>query len=87
MAAAVKSHEEELDKTRGFVKYHRQKIIYRPPEQRLNDWEEVSFFGQIYFCILRFHFQVVDYQSVRSNIREQAARCMDCGIPFCQSKA
>ncbi|KAI1717309.1 conserved region in glutamate synthase domain-containing protein [Ditylenchus destructor] len=68
VAAAVKSHEEELDKTRGFVKYHRQKIIYRPPEQRLNDWEEV-----------------VDYQSVRSNIREQAARCMDCGIPFCQS--
>lgn len=67
VAAAMKVNEEELDKTRGFVKYRRQKIIYRPAEQRLNDWDEV-----------------VDYQAVRSNIREQAARCMDCGIPFCQ---
>lgn len=49
--------DEVLDKTRGFVKYHRQKIIYRPAERRLEDWDEV-----------------VDYQSVRSNIRKQAAR-------------
>lgn len=27
---------------------------------------------------------MTDYRAVRSNIREQAARCMDCGIPFCQ---
>ena len=27
---------------------------------------------------------MVDYRAVRSNIREQAARCMDCGVPFCQ---
>lgn len=67
VAAALKSAEEELDKTRGFVKYLRQKVIYRPAEQRIKDWDEV-----------------VDYQTVRSNIREQAARCMDCGIPFCQ---
>jgi glutamate synthase (NADPH/NADH) len=67
IVAAIKSSEEELDKTRGFVKYHRQKIIYRPAEQRLQDWDEVT-----------------DYQTVRSNLREQAARCMDCGIPFCQ---
>lgn len=33
--------DEVLDKTRGFVKYHRQKVIYRPAEQRLNDWDEV----------------------------------------------
>ncbi|TMS36388.1 hypothetical protein L596_003563 [Steinernema carpocapsae] len=59
--------EEPLDKTRGFVKYRRQKIVYRPAEQRLKDWDEVT-----------------DYHAVRSNIREQAARCMDCGIPFCQ---
>lgn len=25
-----------------------------------------------------------DYEAIRSNIREQAARCMDCGVPFCQ---
>jgi hypothetical protein len=31
VAAALKSTEEELDKTRGFVKYKRQKVIYRPP--------------------------------------------------------
>jgi len=42
VAAAVKNNNlQELDKTRGFVKYHRQKVIYRPPEQRLNDWDEV----------------------------------------------
>uniref|UniRef100_A0A914H2C3 Glutamate synthase n=1 Tax=Globodera rostochiensis TaxID=31243 RepID=A0A914H2C3_GLORO len=67
VVAAMKAEEEDLDKKRGFIKYKRQKVIYRPPEQRLKDWEEVT-----------------DYQSVRSNIREQAARCMDCGIPFCQ---
>ena len=59
--------DEKLDKLRGFVKYRRQKIVYRPAEDRVKDWDEV-----------------VDYEAVRSNIREQAARCMDCGIPFCQ---
>uniref|UniRef100_A0A0K0EY38 glutamate synthase (NADH) n=1 Tax=Strongyloides venezuelensis TaxID=75913 RepID=A0A0K0EY38_STRVS len=63
-----KKKEEDLDKIRGFVKYRRQKVVYRPAEKRLQDWEEVT-----------------DYQTVRANIREQAARCMDCGIPFCQS--
>ena len=48
-------------------KYRRQKVIYRPAEQRLKDWDEIT-----------------DYPAIRSNIREQAARCMDCGIPFCQ---
>ena len=64
---AAANKEQDLDKTRGFVKYRRQKVVYRPPEQRMLDWDEVT-----------------DYQTVRSNIREQAARCMDCGIPFCQ---
>uniref|UniRef100_A0AC35U5M8 Glutamate synthase (NADH) n=1 Tax=Rhabditophanes sp. KR3021 TaxID=114890 RepID=A0AC35U5M8_9BILA len=59
--------DEPLDKVRGFVKYRRQKVVYRPAEKRLDDWNEVT-----------------DYQAVRANIREQAARCMDCGIPFCQ---
>lgn len=49
------------------MKYQRQKVIYRKPEDRLKDWNEVT-----------------DYNAVRSNIREQSARCMDCGIPFCQ---
>ncbi|KAJ1362991.1 hypothetical protein KIN20_022733 [Parelaphostrongylus tenuis] len=58
---------KENANVRGFMKYDRQKKIYRPPEQRVQDWEEVY-----------------DFESVRSNIREQAARCMDCGVPFCQ---
>ncbi|CAB3410198.1 unnamed protein product [Caenorhabditis bovis] len=28
--------------------------------------------------------EVYDFEAIRSNIREQAARCMDCGVPFCQ---
>lgn len=67
VAAVMRFGEEELDKKRGFIKYKRQKVIYRPAEQRMKDWDEVT-----------------DYRLVRSNIREQAARCMDCGIPFCQ---
>ncbi|KAI6214865.1 Glutamate synthase [Aphelenchoides besseyi] len=63
----IANNQEDLDKTRGFVKYQRQKQIYRAPEERMKDWNEVT-----------------DYHAVRSNIREQAARCMDCGIPFCQ---
>uniref|UniRef100_A0A915C1J2 glutamate synthase (NADH) n=1 Tax=Parascaris univalens TaxID=6257 RepID=A0A915C1J2_PARUN len=62
-----KKADEPLDKLRGFVKYRRQKVMYRLAEQRVNDWREIT-----------------DYEAVRSNIREQAARCMDCGVPFCQ---
>ncbi|CAJ0935291.1 unnamed protein product, partial [Mesorhabditis belari] len=62
-----KDDDEELDKLRGFVKYRRQKKLYRDPSERLKDWDEVA-----------------DYEAIRSNIREQAARCMDCGVPFCQ---
>ena len=43
---AVPAHllkkDEPLDKLRGFVKYNRQKKIYRPAEERLKDWDEVS---------------------------------------------
>ncbi|VDO74754.1 unnamed protein product [Heligmosomoides polygyrus] len=63
----LKKNDEPLDKLHGFMKYNRQKKIYRDPEERLKDWDEVYDFG-----------------AVRSNIREQAARCMDCGVPFCQ---
>ncbi|CAJ0583810.1 unnamed protein product, partial [Mesorhabditis spiculigera] len=63
----AKELDEPLDKLRGFVKYQRQKKLYRDPAVRINDWDEVA-----------------DYEAIRSNIREQAARCMDCGVPFCQ---
>jgi glutamate synthase (NADPH/NADH) len=57
-----------IDKTRGFMKYKRQKIFYRPAENRMKDW------GEVY-----------DFKEIRSGLTVQAARCMDCGVPFCQS--
>lgn len=38
----MRNVEEEFDKKRGFIKYKRQKVIYRPPEQRIKDWDEVG---------------------------------------------
>ncbi|CAH8494272.1 unnamed protein product [Dicrocoelium dendriticum] len=58
-----------LDKLRGFVKYARNTVSYRPTDERMNDWEEVYAHGE-----------------VQSGLKRQAARCMDCGIPFCQSQ-
>ncbi|XP_071818623.1 uncharacterized protein [Apostichopus japonicus] len=60
--------DKALDKTRGFMKYHRQRKPYRPAETRLKDW------GEIY-----------NHQVVKKELKMQAARCMDCGTPFCQS--
>ncbi|XP_025204305.1 putative glutamate synthase [NADPH] isoform X1 [Melanaphis sacchari] len=60
--------EKILDKTRGFVKYSRETMMYRPAEKRLNDWDEIY-----------------NFQHVRKGLRVQAARCMECGVPFCQS--
>lgn len=58
----------KLDKTRGFMKYDREKANYRPAEQRAKDWDEIY-----------------NVEQVRRGLRVQAARCMDCGVPFCQS--
>lgn len=60
--------EKILDKTRGFVKYPRETMMYRPAEKRLNDWDEIY-----------------NFQHVRKGLQMQAARCMECGVPFCQS--
>ena len=59
---------KQLDKTRGFMKYERERHVYRAAEKRMKDWDEI------------YHFD-----SVRRGLRVQAARCMDCGVPFCQS--
>lgn len=61
---------QNLDKTRGFMKYPRIKGYYRDASERSKDWEEVY-----------------DVQKIKDNVRVQATRCMDCGIPFCQSPA
>ncbi|KFD67556.1 hypothetical protein M514_03507 [Trichuris suis] len=67
--AALPTRKKEvlLDKTRGFIKYPRQKVIYRPAKERLEDWNELY-----------------DFKEIRGSLRMQAARCMDCGVPFCQ---
>ncbi|GAB4082817.1 glutamate synthase subunit beta [Modestobacter muralis] len=57
----------------GFLKYDRQTPPRRPVELRLLDWKEV------YLTRDRGEDAVFPVQAVR----EQAARCMDCGIPFC----
>jgi glutamate synthase (NADPH/NADH) len=65
----IKDIEETIpDKVRGFIKYPREKRMYRDAAKRQEDW------GEIY-----------NFAGVRKNLRTQAARCMDCGVPFCQS--
>ncbi|KAI7788823.1 enhancer-2 of am [Diaporthe eres] len=56
-----------LDKTKGFMKYHRRTEKYRDVKTRTKDWAELS---------SRLDEDELKYQS---------ARCMDCGVPFCQS--
>lgn len=62
-----KARLAKLDKTRGFMKYRRQKEHYRTPAKRVKDWNELS---------TRLN---------RSEAKYQTARCMDCGVPFCQT--
>jgi glutamate synthase (NADH) len=56
-----------LDKTRGFMKYHRRSEKYRNPTTRTRDWAELS------------------SRLTEDELKFQSARCMDCGVPFCQS--
>jgi glutamate synthase (NADPH) small chain len=56
---------------RGFLTHTRVDIPERPVEERRTDWHEV-------------YADVTDPE-VAAATREQAARCMDCGIPFCHS--
>ncbi|XP_017887096.1 putative glutamate synthase [NADPH] isoform X2 [Ceratina calcarata] len=66
--ADIDMEQRKLDKIRGFLKYKRQTSVYRPAENRVNDWDEIY-----------------NFQGVRKGLRVQAARCMECGVPFCQS--
>ena len=60
--------QKKLDKIKGFMKYKRQGGLYRAPEKRIDDWDEIY-----------------NFQGVRKGLKVQAARCMECGVPFCQS--
>jgi glutamate synthase (NADPH/NADH) small chain len=55
----------------GFLKHTRSDAKKRPVADRLEDWREVY---------ADLEPEVRDQQ-----VRTQAARCMDCGIPFCHS--
>ncbi|GBG27803.1 Glutamate synthase NADH [Hondaea fermentalgiana] len=54
---------------RGFVDFHRKPEPYRPSKIRLQDWSEINSVGH----------------DDPSEQKRQAARCMDCGTPFCQT--
>ena len=61
----------KFNKLRGFVEIERIPEPYRDPAARQKDWGEI-------------------YASVKAHDVErkrQAARCMDCGTPFCQTHA
>lgn len=66
--AAEKKKALVLDKTKGFMKYHRRNEKYRSAKTRTKDWAELN---------TRLDEDELKYQS---------ARCMDCGVPFCQSE-
>ncbi|MBB5155781.1 glutamate synthase subunit beta [Saccharopolyspora phatthalungensis] len=56
---------------RGFLKYGRADAPKRPIDDRLGDWHEV--------------YAALSTEDCKAETGKQAARCMDCGIPFCHS--
>jgi len=60
----------EIDKVRGFINYDRVPEPYRDPLERVFDWNEIN-------------YEAPQHDDVEQTV--QAARCMDCGTPFCQT--
>ncbi len=56
-----------MGKPTGFKEFDRQKVPWRLPVVRINDYDEIYTEARI------------------DQLQEQGARCMDCGVPFCQS--
>ena len=54
-----------MAKTKGFLEYKRQKVAYRPIDERVRDFNEI------------------EIPLTPDALKKQAARCIDCGIPFC----
>jgi len=54
-----------MGEIRGFLKYPKEEMPYRPVEERVKDYREVTI------------------PLTEEKVREQGARCMDCGIPTC----
>jgi glutamate synthase (NADPH/NADH) small chain len=55
----------------GFLKFNRKEHPKRPTSERLHDWREV--------------YDDLPPAERAGQVRTQATRCMDCGIPFCHS--
>jgi glutamate synthase (NADPH/NADH) small chain len=55
----------------GFLKFNRKEHPKRPASDRQGDWHEV--------------YADLPTEERVGQVRTQAARCMDCGIPFCHS--
>lgn len=56
---------------KGFMTVDREVAPRRPARERVNDWREV--------------YSGSPGRAVLPIIRQQASRCMDCGIPFCHT--
>ncbi|ASR37539.1 glutamate synthase [Prauserella marina] len=55
----------------GFLRYQRAEQAKRPKDERVQDWREV--------------YAEQSTEERDQEVRTQASRCMDCGIPFCHS--
>jgi glutamate synthase (NADPH/NADH) small chain len=66
---------QKIDQLRGFLSYERNPEPYRDPMERLMDWEEINPVQE----------RDVDVAHTATELKVQAARCMDCGTPFCQT--
>ena len=53
----------------GFLKYSRKDLPRRPVELRVQDWQDVY---------------EEPSEDLTPQLQQQASRCMDCGVPFCQ---
>lgn len=60
----------KIKSPRGFVEFKRKAEPYRPARERVRDWDEI--------------FTTTGHKDPGEQKR-QAARCMDCGTPFCQT--
>ncbi len=58
-----------MGKPTGFLDYRRHELSLRPAAERLKDWQELK----------------TSSLEHKKELQEQAARCMDCGTPFCHS--
>ena len=58
-----------MGKPTGFMDYKREELALRAPGERINDWQEIK----------------TSSLPHKEELRCQAARCMDCGVPFCHS--